>query len=155
MFDVTSLVVPPVVSTPVPTPGIVPPIVPPLVPALATVLPSLPQPGNTWPAVTHLVVGDDGRLQQSAQNPEINKCISKAVRLMHSKIYFDNAFPGLEDQNKWLSESLSTVLQDQARTDLVVREVNFRAQQDRSYMSALLSMVRCRLPLAALTTENL
>jgi len=107
------------------------------------VAPPLP---HVWPAVTHLVTGDDGRLQQSAQNAEINKCISKAIRLAHSKIYFDDAFPNLEVQSQWLGESLITVLRDQARTDLVIREVNRRAELDKRYRSALVSMVRCRHP---------
>ena len=65
-----------------------------------------------------------------------------AVRLANSNIFFIDAFPCLKMQTKWLSESLVTVLQDQARTDLTAREVNLRAQQDNRYMSALISMVR-------------
>jgi len=104
--------------------------------------PPLPQPGNTWSAATNLVVGDNGQLRQSAQSNDISKCLSRAVRLANSNIFFIDAFPNLKTQNKWLSESLVTVLQDQAQTDLAVREVNLRAQQDNRYMSALISMVR-------------
>ena len=108
----------------------------PLIPVLASVPPPI------WPAVTHLIMGDDSRLQQSVQSAEISKCISKAVKLANLNIFFINAFLSLQVQNQWLSQSLVTVLQDQAQTDLVVCEVNFRAQQDGQYMSALISMVR-------------
>ena len=55
-------------NTPVPVSVIVPPPSP------------LPQPKNVWPAATHLVVGDDGRLQQLAQSSEIRNCVSMAIR---------------------------------------------------------------------------
>jgi hypothetical protein len=95
---------------------------------------------------TNLVAGDDGRLQQSAQSPEINKYISKTVRLANLKVFFVDAFPDLQKQNDWLSQSLVTVLQDQARTDRVAYEVNLHVQQDHRYMSALISMVRFWYP---------
>jgi len=120
------------------------PVVPPSAPAQVTVPPPLPQPGNVWPAATDLVVEDNGRLRQSAQSADISRCISKAVRLANSNIFFVNMFPSLQEQTKWLSQSLVTILQDQAQTDFVVREVNSRAQQDNRYMSALISMVRHR-----------
>lgn len=138
--------VPPVVPVPILAPVVVPPIVLPPAPTLATVPPPLPPPQNVWHAATQLVIGDNGRLQQSTQSAEIRKCISKAVRLAHSNIFFTDAFPSLEVQNRWLSQSLTTVLQDQAQTDLVVRDINLRAQQDNRYMSALISMVRRRSP---------
>jgi len=120
-----------------------PPAAPSPIPALAINLP-LPSPGTIWPEITCLVVGDDGRLQQSTQSTEIGRCISDAVRLASSNIFFINAFPSLQVQSQWLSQSLIAVLRDQAQTDLVVREVNLRAQQDSKYMSALISMVRCQ-----------
>lgn len=137
--DTTPLTIPPVDPVPVSTSTTVLPDSPPPALALAAFPPLLP---HVWPADTDLVVGEDNRLQQSAQSPEINKCISKAVRLANSKIFFDNAFPNLEDQNKWVTESLVAVLRDQAKTDLVVREVNLRAQQDKQYLASLVSMVR-------------
>jgi hypothetical protein len=73
--NTTPFAVPPVIPVPVPTLAVVPPLVLPLAPALATV----PPPGNIWSAVTHLVTGDDGQLQQSAQSGKINKYISKAI----------------------------------------------------------------------------
>ena len=101
-FDATPLVVSPIIPVPFPAPVI-------------------PPPGNIWPAATYLVVARDGQLRQSAQSPEISKCISKAIRLANSNIFFINAFPNLQVQNEWLGQSLITVLQDQARTDLVIR----------------------------------
>ena len=65
-FNATLLtMVPP--DTPVPVSVIVPPQSP------------LPQPGNVWPAATHLVVGDNGQLQQSAQSSEIRNCVSMVI----------------------------------------------------------------------------
>lgn len=123
--------VPPAVPTVVPSPA----------PGLGGVSPPLLQFENTWPATTNLIVGDDGRLRQSSQRVEIDTCISKAVRLANTNIFFTDAFPNLQVQNEWLSKSLITVLRDQARMDPVIREVNLRAQQDDGYMSALISMV--------------
>jgi len=118
-------------------------VVPPLIPALAT--PPLPGPGNVWPAATHLVVGGDGRLRQSVQSTEISRCISDAVRLASSNIFFIDAFPSLHVQNQWLHQSLITILRDQGQKDPVVHEVDLRARQDNRYMSALISMVRYQL----------
>ena len=130
-FNTTLLtMVPP--DTPVPMSVIVPPPSP------------LLQPGNVWPAATHLVVGDDGRLQQSAQSSEICNCVSMVIRRANSNIFFVNAFPNLQTQNEWLGQSLTTVLQDQAQMDLIVHEVNLRAQQDSRYMTSLISMVQCQ-----------
>ena len=154
-LDIAPPNIPPVVSGPVPETTLpdVPPVttVPipaqvtdlPAAPALATVAPPLAQPGNTWLVATNLVPRDDGRLKQSDQSPEINKYISKMVRLGNLKVFFVDAFPNPEKQNNWLAQSLVTVLQDQAKTDRVAHEVNLRAQQDNRYMSALISMVRC------------
>jgi hypothetical protein len=129
-------------SGPVSTQVLGPPNILPLTSVSVTVpLPST-QPGNIWLAATNLVVGDDGRLQQSAQSPEINRYISKTVRLANLKVIFVDAFPDLQKQNDWLSQSLVTVLKDQAKTDRVACEVNLRVQQDHQYMSALISMVR-------------
>ena len=120
---------------------------------LVSMLAAVPPP--IWPTVTHLIVGDDSRLQQSVQSAEISKCISKAVQLANLNIFFIDAFPSLQVQNQWLSQSLVTVLQDQAQTDLVVREVNLRAQQDNQYMSALISMVRHQTSSPLLSTRLL
>ena len=139
-FDTASHAIPPAVPVSILTPGAVPPTIPPEAPTLAMVPP--PQPGNIWSAATVLVRGENGQLQQSGQSAEIIKCISKAVRLANSNLFFINAFPDLQTQNKWLSQSLVTVLQCEAQTDPVVCEVNLRAQQDNQYMYALISMVR-------------
>jgi len=131
-------------AAPVPTLALatVPPIVLPPAPAPGVAPPPLLQLQNTWSTDTDLIVGDDGRLQQSAQSTEIGKCISKAVRLANSNIFFVDAFPSPQLQSQWLSQSLTAVLQDQARMDPVVHKVNARAQQDDRYMASLVSMVR-------------
>jgi hypothetical protein len=143
---------PPIVSVPVlhPTLPDVAPVIPAPVPAPVVILPAvlpaalpLPQPGNTWLAATNLIIGDDGRLQQSAQSPEISKYISKTVRLASLKVFFIDAFPDPVKQNDWLTQSLVTVLQEHAKTDQVAHQVNLRAQQDHQYMTALMSMVCC------------
>jgi hypothetical protein len=129
-------------------PHVIPPAVPTVVlpptPGLARVSPPLLQSGNIWSVTTNLIFGDDGRPRQSSQRVGIDTCISKAIRLANSNIFFTDAFPNLQVQNEWLSKSLIAVLRDQARMDPVIREVNLRAQQDDGYMSALISMVRYR-----------
>ena len=132
--------VPPVIPVPTPAPVVALPVVLPAAPAVA---PPHPQPGNVWLAATDLVIADDGRLQQSAQSPEVGKYISKTVRSVSLKVFFIDAFPDPVKQNDWLTQSLVTVLRDQAKTDQVAHQVNLRAQQDRQYMSALISMVCC------------
>lgn len=112
------------------------------VPVPSPTPPADPLPLNNWSAVTNLVTRDDGRLQQSAQSREISKYISKTVRLANLKVFFVDAFPDLETQNIWLSESLVSVLKDQAQTDDVAREVDLRAKNDPWYMPALIRMVR-------------
>ena len=146
------LTVMPVVPVFFPTPAADPPTLADPAPAPAAVL--LPQPGNNWLGATNLVARDDGRLLQTGQSREINRYISKAVRLMNLKIFFVDAFPDLETQNNWLSECLVTALKDQAQTDNVAREVNLRAQQDHQYMSGLISMVRY-LPPTILSVQYL
>ncbi|KAF9787518.1 hypothetical protein BJ322DRAFT_1019918 [Thelephora terrestris] len=84
----------------------------------AAVAPLFPQPVNIWLAATNLIVGEDGRLQQSSQSPEISKYISKTVRLASLNIFFVDAFPDPEKQSTWLSQSLVAVLRDQAKTDM-------------------------------------
>lgn len=135
----------PAVLVPIPAPvDVLQPAVLPAAPALP---PPLPQPGNVWLAATNLIVGENGQLQQSAQSPEISKYISKIVRSASSKILFIDAFPGPEKQYDWLTQSLASVLQDQAKTDRVAYEVNLRAQGDQQYLLALISMVCCWLAL--------
>ena len=141
-FNDTPSAVPPIVPAPVLTPNAVLPAVQPVPPAPTTIMPPILQPGNNWLAATDLVVGGDNRLQQSAQSPEISKYVSKTVRVASLKIFFVDAFPDPEKQTEWLSESLASVLQDQARTDRVAYKVNLRAQQDNQYVNALISMVR-------------
>ena len=147
----TPAVVPQVVPVPIPAAAGLPTI-PPLAPAQVTIPPLLPQPGNVWLVATDLVVGDNGRVLQSAQSAEVNRCISKAIRLATSNIFFVNVFPSLQEQTQWLTQSLVTILQDQAQTDLVVYKVNLHAQQDNRYMSALISMVRHWFPSLLLPT---
>lgn len=140
-FDTTPPTVAPVVPTFVPAPTTVLPTVPHPAPTPAAVPAPLLQPGNNWAPATDLVTRDDGRLLQTAQSREINKYISKTVRLANMKIFFVDAFPDPEKQNNWLSGCFVTVLEDRAQTDNVAREVNLRARQDPQYMSALISMV--------------
>jgi hypothetical protein len=104
-----------------------------------------PPPPQAWLDATNLIFGDDGRLLQSFQSPEINKYISKAVRLVNLKVFFTNAFPEPATQSDWLCQCLVNVLQDQALKDQVAHQVNLRAQQDNRYLRSLISMVCYRL----------
>ena len=104
-----------------------------------------PPPPQAWLDATNLVFGEDGRLLQSYQSPEINQYISKAVRLVNLKIFFVNAFPEPAIQSDWICQSLITTLQDQAARDPVAHQVNLRAQQDNRYLRSLISMVCYRL----------
>ena len=101
-----------------------------------------PPPPQAWLDATNLVFGEDGRLLQSSQSPEINKYISKAVRLVNLKIFFINSFPDPAIQSDWICQSLINILQDKAQRDPVAHQVNLRAQQDNQYLRSLLSMVR-------------
>ena len=125
-------------------PGTMPPATPPttseLIPppvAMQPIIlpPAQPHPqshpssttGNIWLAATNLVTGNDGRLQQSRQSPELSKYLSKTTQLANLQIFFTDAFPNLEKQRDWLAQSLVEVLQEQAKTDQVAYKVDLRA----------------------------
>ena len=125
----------------VPTTG---PSAQPRPPPLVAVPPIVQSPPATWSPATDLIVGDDRKLHQSLQHPDIKLCISEAVNRSNAKLFFEDAFPDLKTKNSWLTESLAKELTNRSETNLFLREVNTRAKKDSVYFEHLVSMV-CEL----------
>ena len=94
----------------------------------------------TWPAFTNLIQDSDGSYKQTGQTTEISNCLSAAVKRAHSNLLLINSFPGLEEQERWLTEALKFELP--SRTDSpIIQAVGERAKVDLNYFYCLLSMV--------------
>lgn len=96
----------------------------------------------TWTSATDLVVKNNREPRQSLQCQDIKLCISNAVNRATANLFFVNGFPDLKTKNLWLGNSLAHELNNRSKTNLFLREVNARAQQDGTYFGQLFSMVR-------------
>lgn len=96
-----------------------------------------------WPAITDLVVGRDGRYQQSDQTPEIQACLKAAVRRANGNLVFSDGFPDTQCKAQWLGDALVTELSERRKTSITVAAVDERARHDQRYLNQLLHMVIC------------
>ena len=112
------------------------------VPAPTSVL--APGPGNyphhipTW---TDLVQEENGSYKQTSQHPELNACLSAAVKRANTKLLFVDAFPSLHDRDTWTLDSLRTELSIRRESSHFVDAVAKRVSVDEHYLNCLLSMV--------------
>ena len=122
-------------------------------PPPVTIPPIIQLPAAAWPPATNLVVGDNRKLRQSNQHPDVRLCISEATNRASANLFFLDAFPNLHTRNAWLSQSLFQELANRSETNLFLREVNERARQDEVYFGHLISMV-CEYCAGRNTTLN-
>ena len=135
---VQQLYLPPLQNTILtPTPNIVSPLESAVAPAVLQPLPLV------WPAITDLVVGKDGRYQQSDQIPEIQACLRAAVRRANADLAFLDAFPDTHRKGLWLAQALSVELGERRRGSMSIEAVDDRARHDERYFNRLLFMVTC------------
>ena len=94
----------------------------------------------TWPAFTNLIQDSDGSCKQTGQTTEISNCLSAAVKRANSNLLLINSFPDLEEQERWLTETLKFELS--SRTDSpIIQAVGERAKVDLNYFYCLLSII--------------
>ena len=128
-FEIMQPVYPPLhTATFPPMPNVVPPPGPGMVPP-------------AWPAITDLVVGRDGRYQQSDQTPEIQACLKAAVRRANGNLVFLDGFPEALHKARWLGDALVTELIERRKGSITVVAVDDRARSDQQYFNQLLHMV--------------
>lgn len=100
-------------------------------------------PPPMWPAVTNLVAGRDGSFQQSSQTPEVQACLSAAVRRANANLVFIDGFPDALRKNQWLGEALVIELSDRRGGSASMAAIDDRARGDEKYIKQLLYMVIC------------
>ena len=110
-------------------------------PPVNTAPPIIQLPPATWTPATDLVVKANGELRQSLQHPDIKHCLGEVVNRATANLLFVKAFPDLGTKKLWLVTSLARELANRSKTNLFLREVNARAQQDNVYFGQLFSMV--------------
>ena len=143
--------VPPKNTTPLPMPYIVQPPGPiVLPPALGPLTPA-------WPAITDLVVGREGRYQQSDQIPEVQACLRAAVRRANANLALLDGFPDPRRKGQWLADALGMELSECRNASTNMAAVDDRARRDAQYFNRLLYMVIsftdiCRI---AITTKKI
>lgn len=97
----------------------------------------------TWPAITNLVPGRDGRCQQSGQTPEVQACLGAAVRRANGNLVFLDGFPDALRKNKWLGEALVIELNDRRGGSASMVAIDDHARGDKQYFKQMLYMVTC------------
>ena len=106
------------------------------------VLPLAPGPlPLAWPAITDLVIGKEGRYQQSDQIPEIQACLSASVRRANANLALLDGFPDPHRKGQWLADALGMELSKRRNTSINVAAVDDRARHDAQYFNRLLYMV--------------
>lgn len=126
-----------------PLQNIAPPPAPYIIQSLQPAVP-LPMPGflpPAWLPVTDLVVGRDGRYQQSDQIPEIQACLKAAVRRANANLAILDGFPDAHRRGIWLANALGTELRECRKASASMAVVDDRAQHDERYFNNLLHMV--------------
>jgi hypothetical protein len=94
-----------------------------------------------WPKWTDLVGNADGQHSHSSQIPEIQACLSSAVRRANSKLVLINGFPDVKTKGQWLSSALKTELNERRAESQIIQDVNARAECDKQYFRSLCLMV--------------
>ena len=102
-------------------------------------LPSM-QPIPAWPTHTNLLQDGDGSYKQTGQISEINNCLGAAVKRANANLVLTHSFPEIDEQERWLVESLNFELNERSRSRIVTA-VRERASVDVNYFHCLLSMV--------------
>jgi len=92
-------------------------------------------------AWTDLVQEGNGTYKQTAQHPELNACLSSAIRRATANLVLVDAFPSLHTRDAWALESLKSELSVQRNGSNFINAVASRAEVDEHYLNCLLSMV--------------
>ena len=89
---------------------------------------------------TNLVEDSDGTYKQTGQVTEINNCLGAAVKRANANLVLIHSFPNVDEQERWLAESLNFELAARSQSHVIVA-VREWASADINYFHRLLSMV--------------
>jgi len=101
---------------------------------LSLALPQVP----TW---TNLVREENGTYKQTAQHPELNTCLSAAVKRANANVVLVDSFPGWHTKEVWLLESPRTEFARRRDNSRFINAVAERSDVDVNYRHCLISTV--------------
>lgn len=104
-------------------------------------LPALVPLPLVLPVSIELVIGRDGRYQQSDQIPEIQACLKVVVRRANANLALVDGFPDPLRKGEWLAATLISELGERRKGSINMAAVDDRAKHDRQYFNNLLLMV--------------